>query len=111
MSRVIKVSKRQHCCRLIAKSDKTKTMWNIIKHETGKLHLTEQIPSLLINDENIKDPKVITLAFNNFSLTITQNLNVHQKVKCDDISFLKEAFSRKFPGIKNIPIIETEKKV
>jgi hypothetical protein len=45
--RVIKEAKRQHYCRLIAKSDfKIKTTWTIIKHETGKLHWTEQMPSV-----------------------------------------------------------------
>jgi hypothetical protein len=59
--------KRQHYCKLIAKSDnRIKTTWNIIKHETGKLHLTEQIPSLLRNDEEVKDPEVIADAFNTF---------------------------------------------
>jgi hypothetical protein len=34
LSRVIKEAKRQHCCRLIAKSDnQIKITWNIIKHE------------------------------------------------------------------------------
>jgi hypothetical protein len=28
-----------------------KTTWNIIKKKIGKIHVTEQMPSLLINDE------------------------------------------------------------
>jgi hypothetical protein len=43
LNRVIIEAKRQHYCRLIEKSDKIKTTWNMIKHETGKLHWTEQI--------------------------------------------------------------------
>jgi hypothetical protein len=51
----------------MAKSDnQIKTTWNIIKHETGKLHLTEQIPSILINEETAKDPEEIADAFNTF---------------------------------------------
>jgi hypothetical protein len=66
LSRVINGAKRQHYCRLITKLDnQIKTTCNIIKHETGKLHLTEQIPSLLINDE-VKDPEV-TADDNTFS--------------------------------------------
>jgi hypothetical protein len=43
LSRVIKEVKRQHYCRLIAKSDnKIKETWDIIKCESGKLHLTKQ---------------------------------------------------------------------
>jgi hypothetical protein len=53
LSRDIKEAKRQYYCRLIVKSDnQIKTTWNIIKHETGKLHLTEQIPSLLIKEKS-----------------------------------------------------------
>jgi hypothetical protein len=69
------VAKRQHYCRLTAKSDKQiKTTWNIIKHETGKLCLTEHIPSLLINDDKVKDLEVIADAFSTFFLTVTENL-------------------------------------
>jgi hypothetical protein len=65
--RVIKEAKRQRYCRLKAKSDnQIKTAWNIIKHETGELHLTEQTPSLLRNAEEVKDPEVIADAFNPF---------------------------------------------
>jgi hypothetical protein len=52
----------------------------------GKLHLTEQIPSVLINSGKVNDPQEIA----------------------DAISFLKSAFSRKFPGIKTIPTTEAE---
>jgi hypothetical protein len=67
VSRVIEGAKRQHYCRLTAKSNnQIKTTWNIIKPETGKLHLTEQMPSLLINDQKVKDPEVIADVFNTF---------------------------------------------
>jgi hypothetical protein len=94
---------------LIAKlGNQIKITWNTIKHETGKLHLTEQIPSLLMLDEKVDDPEVIADAFNTSFLTITENINVHQEVRGDAISFLKEAVPRKFPGIKTISTTETE---
>jgi hypothetical protein len=37
--------------------DKIKTTWNIIKQETGKIHVTEQMPSLLINNKKKKIQK------------------------------------------------------
>jgi hypothetical protein len=40
--------------------------------------------------------------------TITENLNLNQEVRGDAISFLKEAFSRKFHGVKAIPATEAE---
>jgi hypothetical protein len=65
-------------------------------------------PSLLVNDENVKDSEVIAEAFNTFLLTITENLNFHQEERGDDISFLKEAFPIKLPGVKIISTTETE---
>jgi hypothetical protein len=53
VSTVIKECKRQHYCRLIVKSNNLiKTTQNIIKSETGKLNLMEQIPSLLIKEKS-----------------------------------------------------------
>jgi hypothetical protein len=36
--------------------NKMKTTWIIVKRETGKVHLPEKIPSLLMNGEKVKDP-------------------------------------------------------
>jgi hypothetical protein len=62
LNNVIKEAKKQHYCRLIVKSDnKIKTMWNIVKRETGKIHLSEQMLSLLINNEKVKDPVTVAM--------------------------------------------------
>jgi hypothetical protein len=101
--------KRQNYCRLIAKSDnRIKTTWNVIKHETGKLHLTEHIPALLIIDDEVKDLEVIADAFNTFCLAVTEKLNFHQELRGDAILILKEAFRGKFHGVNTIPTTETE---
>jgi hypothetical protein len=41
-------------------------------------------------------------------ITITESLNLHEVGKEDAISFLKDAFPVKFPGIEIIPTTETE---
>jgi hypothetical protein len=46
-------------------------------------------------------------AFNNFVLTTTENLYLHQVGREDAVSFLKAAFPVKFSGIKTT---ETEMK-
>jgi hypothetical protein len=67
LNNVIKEAKKQHYSRLIAKSDnKIKTAWNIIRRKTGKIHLTENMPSLLTNNEKVKDPGTEANAFNIF---------------------------------------------
>jgi hypothetical protein len=55
-------------------------------------------------------PGTVGNAFNNFSLTVTESLNLHKMGKDGAISFLKDAFPVKFPGIKIIPTTETEVK-
>jgi hypothetical protein len=74
---------------LMAKSNnQIETTWNIKEQETAKLHLAEQIQSLLIHDEKVKDPEEIAGAFSTASLlTIAGNLNWHQEVRGDAISF------------------------
>jgi hypothetical protein len=63
---------------------------------------------LFINGENVKDPEVTVDAFNNFFLTITENLNLYQEMRGDAISFLTEAFPIQFPLSKTIANIVTE---
>jgi hypothetical protein len=55
LDKVIQQAKRENCNRLIAKSDdKIKTTWNIIEQDTVKIHVTEQMPSLLKNNRKNK---------------------------------------------------------
>jgi hypothetical protein len=111
LNNVIKEAKKQHYCRLMAKSDnKIKTTRNIVKRETGKIHLAEQMPSLLINNEKVKYPVTVANAFNIFFPTISEGLKFQVRNE-DPIPFLKDAFPVKFPVIKIIPTTETEIKV
>jgi hypothetical protein len=111
LNSVIKEAKKQHYSRLIAKSDnKIKTTWNIIKMKTGKMHLSEQMPFLLTNNEKVQDLGTVANGFNNFFLTTTESLNLHQAGIEDAVSFLKAAFPVKFPSINIIPTTENEMK-
>jgi len=77
LSKFIKEAKKQHCSRLIAKSNnKIKTTWNIIKKEIGKVHSVEYVSTLLVNNEKLKYPTEVAKAFNNFFITITEKLNI-----------------------------------
>jgi len=83
----------------------------MIKQETGKIHVTEQMISLLINDEEIKDLQKIPDVFNIFFLSIAENLNLHQVGEEDHISFLIDAFPCKLRGIKIVPTSGAEIKI
>jgi hypothetical protein len=58
------------------------------------MHLTEQM-SLLAKSEKTKDLETVSNDFNNFFLTITENLNSHQMGNENALSFLKDAFPKK----------------
>jgi hypothetical protein len=79
----------------------------MIKQDTGKVDVAEEMPSLLIS-EKINDPGKVADVFNSFSLSIAENLNLHQVGKEDPVSFLKDSFSCKFHGIKIVPMSEVE---
>jgi hypothetical protein len=64
------------------------------KKETGKVHLTKQMPSLLINNEEVKGPEKVADAFSSFFLTSAESLNLYQVGKEDAVSF-----PGKFPDI------------
>jgi hypothetical protein len=66
------------------------------------MHLPKQILSLLTNNENLKDTKVVANAFSTFFLTVADSLNLHQGGRDCAVSLLKDAFSERFPEIKSI---------
>jgi hypothetical protein len=70
----------------------------------------EQIPPVLKNNEKVNDPQKIADAFNTFFLKINENLDLCQEARGSAISFLKNAFSRKFLDFKIIPTTKTDKK-
>ena len=59
------------------------------KERDGKVQSVEQFPTLLLNDEKLKDPTSMANAFNNFFITVTEKLNIQQIQKGDAISALK----------------------
>jgi hypothetical protein len=80
-------AKKQHYSRLIEKSNnKIGTTWNIMKKETGTIHSMEQVPTLLVNDEKLRDPTDMANGFNNFFIKITEKLHIQQIGKGDAIS-------------------------
>jgi hypothetical protein len=58
----------------------------MINKEIGKTHSVEQVPTLLVNNEKLKDPPDVANAFNNFFITITEKLNIQQIEKGDATS-------------------------
>jgi hypothetical protein len=61
-------AKVKECVELYIQLPNTSTWktWNTIQQETGKIHETEQMPSLLIKNEKIKDPGKVADVFSSF---------------------------------------------
>jgi hypothetical protein len=53
----------------------TKTSWNIIKNEIGRMHPIEQVPSTPVSMGKLKDQNTVANASNNFFLTTSEELN------------------------------------
>ena len=87
--------------RLIAKSEnKTKTIWNIVKNETGRMHAIEQVPSTLVDMGKLKDKKTVANAFNNFFLTTSEKLNRYKSEKKGCYFVFKRLIPRKLSYYK-----------
>jgi hypothetical protein len=51
----------------------------------------EEVPTLLMNDEKLKDPTDRAKVFSNFFKTVTEKLNIQQIQKGDAITILKDS--------------------
>jgi len=70
----------------------------------------EQVPTLLVNDEKLKDPADVANVCYYFFITFTEKLNIPHIQKGYAIAILKDSFPGNFPSIKLIPITEAEVK-
>jgi hypothetical protein len=82
--------------------------WEIIKRETGKMHLIEQIPPLPTKSVKAEELETVANDFNTCFLTLAENLNFHQMGNENAYSILEDAFPTNFPTINIIPTTETE---
>ena len=109
LRKALKEVKKQYYSRLLAKSDnKIKTTWNIIQKEMGKVYAVEEVPTLHVNNEQLKDPTKMANAFNTFFVAVSEESNIQQIEKRDAISILKDLFAGNFLSIKIISITEAE---
>jgi hypothetical protein len=68
----------------------------------------EQVPTLLANDDKLKDLTNAAKTFNNFFITIIVKLNIKQIERGDDVSNLKDSFPANFASIKIIPSLKVK---
>jgi len=50
-----------------------KTIWNVVKRETGKVQLSCEIASININNTEIKDSQLIANEFSTYSVRVAED--------------------------------------
>jgi hypothetical protein len=65
LTQVIKEAKHMHYnTDILESNNKVKAVWKIMKKVTGKYSKKEAIPSIKINDNAIRNPKLLADSFN-----------------------------------------------
>jgi hypothetical protein len=105
---VIREAKKMYYSRLLIHSDnRIKATWSIVKRETGKICNCEPMPSSYkIN--TLVNPSQAADAFNNYSLSVTERLNLTDVQADSAISHLQRSSPNSFPVMAVIPVTEAE---
>jgi hypothetical protein len=92
-----------HNKQILESNNKVKTVWKIVKKETGKYSTEEVTRSIKINDNAIKNPKPLANSFNTYFLTIIERINNDTTTLTteDATKYITEAIPKTFPK-KNI---------
>ena len=108
LSIVIKEAKKLNYAEKIKKSvNKNKTVWHIVNLETSKTGNTEEIDTLKIDGNIIRDRQEIANVFNKYFLTVAKNINKKQNTPSYQITdnttplhYLSQSFKQPFPNVK-----------
>jgi hypothetical protein len=106
LSQVVKEVKRIHYNKEILESNnKVKTVWKIVKKETGKYSTEEMTQSIKINDNATQNPKLLANTFNIYFLTIIERMNNDTATLTteDATKYLAEEIPKTFPNTHLMP--------
>jgi hypothetical protein len=89
----------------IESDNKVKAVWIIVKKDTGKYSTEEVTPSIKINGNVIKNPKLVADSFNTYFLTIVERMNNDTTTLTieDATKYLAEAITKNFLNINLMP--------
>jgi hypothetical protein len=82
--------------------------WNIIKNETGRRSVTEQMPSKLSNNDIAVNLENAADAFNKYFVNTTDKLNIQNPKQNAAISLLRASYPNSVTKMKIIPVTEAE---
>jgi hypothetical protein len=93
---------------LASSNNKSKTSWNIINSETGKMNTIVHTPSEFKLGNKLIHKDQSTEAFNNFFLNVVEELKIEQANLELASLLLNKSFPDGFPEMINIQITESE---
>jgi hypothetical protein len=74
--KLIREAKKSYYSNLVKIStNSVKTIWNIVKNNTGKIQTSDKTSKIKLETHNTKDSKEIERACNNFLISIIESLN------------------------------------
>ena len=94
--------------KISAAKNKSKTSWNILRKEMGKLGSDKNISTLFKIDNVIFNSSQVANEFNNYFINVVDGLLAEQKNTEDASHFLHASFQQGFLEKANIPIMDTE---
>jgi hypothetical protein len=101
-----------HFNKLVVESDnKVKTVWKIVKKETGKQSTDIEIPPIMINYNIVYDPKHIANSFNTYFLMTVERMNSSDTITSttkDARKLLAKAIPNLFPNMNLTPTTPDE---
>ena len=87
--------------------NKSKTSWNILRKEMGKLGSNKNISTLFKIDNLVLNTHPFSNEFNNYFMNVVYSLTAEQKNTEAASHFLHVSFQQGFPEMANIPIMDT----
>jgi hypothetical protein len=84
---------------LQSKQNKIKTTWDIVKVESGKKTVNEDVQSLNIEGKSTNNPQAIASAFNKYFLSLVEKTYLNNNNNNNTIYYLSHAFNNLFPNV------------
>jgi hypothetical protein len=86
--------------------NKSKTVWNIIKTESGKTNTTMHLPSFFKLDDSIIRSGYVAEVFNDYFCNLVDNLNVNSPSMDSAMQFHRTSFPNGFTTMEVVPVME-----
>jgi hypothetical protein len=101
LSKVIKEAKWNNCnSQILESNNKIKTAWKIVKVESGKKTINEDVQVLNVDGKSTNNPQAIASAFNEYFLSMVEKIYLNNNnINNNPIYYFSHAFNSSYPNI------------